>query len=153
MPKGELVLNSVFYNGCGGLKPNSLRERGQSRGEASTPPARTIDLTDLLVRCDVPLSLYPHMGLIGVTTVAKLAYFLATDKELMEEIMGTAADLRGHVLVCLLAYFLHPPPIVSIPNVKDSVGETCMAGNSLLNRNRPNARHCVKLGGMPKHRC
>ena len=57
----------------------------------------------------MPPSLYPHMGMIGVTAVAKLEYCLATDKELMEEIMGTAADLRCHVLICLLSYFIHPP--------------------------------------------
>ena len=58
---------------------------------------------DLLVRCDVPVSMYPHLVLIGVTTVSKLEYCVATDKELMGEIMGAAADLRCHVLMCYLA--------------------------------------------------
>ena len=47
--------------------------------------------------------MYPHLVLIGVTTVSKLEYCVATDKELMGEIMGAAADLRCHVLMCYLA--------------------------------------------------
>ena len=63
-------------------------------------PILSAELTDLLVKCDMPLSFYAHLGCLGVKTIAKLAYSVSTDKELLDEIMATTS-----VWLCQLPNF------------------------------------------------
>ena len=70
----------------------------------STPHSLSQELTDLSVRCGMPQSFFPRTQALGITTVAKLAYSVSTDKELLGEVMGTTTD--GVTQQCVGVKFL-----------------------------------------------
>ena len=72
-------------------------------GEAEIDPtiSLSIELVTLLVQCDVPLVVHRHFVTLGITSVAKLAFCVSTDQELMEEVLGSMSDLLHHLLLPL----------------------------------------------------
>ena len=51
------------------------------------------ELLAILIGCDVPLHVQQHLAALGIISVAKLAFCVSTDKELIEEILGSMGDL------------------------------------------------------------
>ena len=58
------------------------------------------ELLAILVGCDVPLHVQTHLAVLGVVSVAKFAYCVCSDKELLDEILGSMGDLL-HLFLCI----------------------------------------------------
>ena len=48
---------------------------------------------DLLVKFDVPFSYREHLASLGLVTVAKSAYCVAADAELVDEVIKTGGNI------------------------------------------------------------
>ena len=64
----------------------------------------SLELVTLLVQCDVPLILHNQLSDLGVNSIGKLAFCVASDKELMGEVVGPCGIFVAHPAIT----FVHP---------------------------------------------
>ena len=55
---------------------------------ASRNNSISLELVTLLVQCDVPLLMHNHLADLGVNSMGKVAFCVASDKVLMDEVLG-----------------------------------------------------------------